>query len=93
MSTLSPAAQVVLDAFWKQRGDRSALAAALRAAVNQVVPPVDEAAIGRVQNRIGTIYTCGNQDARRRIRAEFLAIAAELDGGTNNTSQEDYRNG
>jgi hypothetical protein len=37
------------------------------------------AAIGRVQNRIGTIYTCGNQDARRRIRAEFLAIAAELE--------------
>jgi hypothetical protein len=84
MSPLSPAAQVVLDAIDACDGesDVTVAAAALLAAVDQVVPPVDEAAIGRVQNRIGTIYTCGNQDARRRIRAEFLAIAAELAGGT-----------
>ena len=31
---LSPAAQAVLDAFWKQSGDRSAIAAALRAAAD-----------------------------------------------------------
>jgi hypothetical protein len=31
---LSPAAQAVLDAFWKRPGDRLAIAAALRAAVN-----------------------------------------------------------
>ena len=101
MSALSPAAQAVLDAVVEDACGlrpcdvprltseaRQHAAAALRAAVDQVVPPVDEAAIGRVQNRIGTIYTCGNQDARRRIRAEFLAIAAELGGG-NSASQED----
>jgi hypothetical protein len=37
-SPLSHAAQAVLDAFWKQPGDRSAIAAALRAAADQVVP-------------------------------------------------------
>lgn len=32
----SPAAQAVLDAFWKQPGDRSAIAAALRALVTEL---------------------------------------------------------
>ena len=32
---LSPAAQAVLDAFWKQPGDRSAIAATLRAAADR----------------------------------------------------------
>jgi hypothetical protein len=73
---LTPSAQVVRDAY-----EAGGLPAALCAAVGQVVPPVDEAAIGRVQNRVVPPYTSGNQDARRRIRAEFLAIAAELDGG------------
>jgi hypothetical protein len=88
-STLSPAAQAVLDAVASQMEggwispdfipyEAKKIAAALRAAADQVVPVVDEAAIGRVQNRIGTIYTCGSQDARRRIRAELLAIATEL---------------
>ncbi len=36
MTDLSPAAQAVLDAFWRQPGDRSAIAAALRAAVDQI---------------------------------------------------------
>ena len=33
---MSPAAQAVLDAFWKQPGDRSAIAAALRALVSEL---------------------------------------------------------
>jgi hypothetical protein len=34
-SPLSPAAQAVLDAFWKQPGDRSAIAAAFRAVADR----------------------------------------------------------
>jgi len=37
MSYLSPAAQAVLDAFWKQPGDRSAIAATLRAAADRTM--------------------------------------------------------
>ena len=72
---LSPAAQAVLDAWLSSEkgarmlGDPSSLAAALRAAVDQVLP-------ARMNRGLP------------EIRAEFLAIAAELDGG-NSTSQED----
>jgi hypothetical protein len=65
MADLSPAAQAVLDAFWKQPGDRSALAASLIAAVDQVVPA----------------WPCGNDccvTTCEQIRADFLAIVAEL---------------
>jgi hypothetical protein len=87
MTELLPVAQAVMDAFLDSAVDAgnyyatrsNQIAAVLRAAADQVVPVVDEAAIGRVQNRIGTIYTCGSQDARRRIRAELLAIATELE--------------
>jgi hypothetical protein len=58
---------------------RDAIAAALRATADQVVPPVNEADIARVENRVVTVYVCGSQDARRRIRSELLAIATELD--------------
>jgi hypothetical protein len=37
MKELSPAAQAVLDAFWKQPGDRSAIAATLRAAADRTM--------------------------------------------------------
>ena len=79
MSALSPAAQAVLDAFGKEptfNADGSlnvsgAIAAALRAAVNQVVP---ESRFGPPENAAA---------AQREItRANLLAIAAELDGGT-----------
>ena len=66
MTTLSPAAQAVLNAFWRQPGDRSAIAAALRAAADQVVPP----------------DPCGNDcciTQCEQIRAELLAIATELE--------------
>lgn len=72
MSALSPAAQAqkVLNAWLSSEkgarmlGDPSCLAAALKAAVDQVVP-VDR----------GSRRQCN-------IRAQFLAIVAELNGGT-----------
>jgi hypothetical protein len=70
---LSPAAQAVLDAVLneasppsEQRQARADAAAALRAAADQVVPP----------------DPCGDDcciDLCVGIRAEFLAIAAELE--------------
>ena len=69
MVDLSPAAQAVLDAmsewFVVDDQERQALAAALRAAADQVVPP----------------DPCGDDcciDLCVGIRAELLAIAAEL---------------
>jgi hypothetical protein len=74
MTDISPAAQAVLDAYWKspwdpslQHEDRYAIAAALRAAADQVVPaphlPYD---------------SCCDVNASA-IRAELLAIAIELE--------------
>ena len=73
MTELSPAAQAVLDAFLSEWNvyaiseARWATAAALRAAADQVVPP----------------DPCGDDcciDLCVGIRAELLAIAAELEG-------------
>ncbi len=71
MADLSPTAQVVLDAFlvgWQDEPmaqDRQCLAAALRAAADQVVPEEPEG--GMAPRWI-----------RQSIRRQFLAIAAEL---------------
>ena len=80
---LSPAAQAVLDAFWKQPGDRSAIAAVIRAVADQVVPVSTE------PNR--TINLQPEQDVvfigawhiwntQSKMRSQLLAIAAELEG-------------
>jgi hypothetical protein len=76
---MSPAAQAVLDAFianWQDETlaqDRQCLAAALRAAADQVVPePLTQRSPCREHCIIG--------GAAERIRAELLAIAAELEG-------------
>ena len=75
---LSPAAQAVLDAYMNNCGwldgplekDYRCAAAALRAAADQVVPSdADEP-----RNHIPMAIEC------QRIRAELLAIAAELEG-------------
>ena len=71
---LSPAAQAVLDAFWKQPGWRSAIAAALRAVADQVVPEQPTIPNGDLTEQT---Y---RWDERSGIRAEILAIAAELEG-------------
>ena len=78
MTTLSPAAQAVLDAFlfnWQDNPldqDRLCLAAALRAATDQADPKKHIEDIDYVHE----MYTDGCHDTI----ATFLAIAAELDG-------------
>ena len=71
-SPLSPAAQAVLDAFWKQPGDRSAIAASLRAIEDQLargraepLPPDLERAV---------------LNERIKLFRRITAIAAELEG-------------
>jgi hypothetical protein len=92
MAELSPAAQAVLDAFsdrhecigpfdndWQEQ----CLAAALRAAADQVVPPEREKEFYD-RNPSLTLQKAVE------IRAELRAIAAELEGvGGTNTIQED----
>jgi hypothetical protein len=83
---LSPAAQQVLDAYLRAPVDnRLSVAAALRAAVNQVLPHFDEPDWGSCNEMRCDIelYT-----DHQRKRAHFLAIAAELGGG-NNPNQKD----
>ena len=81
MAELSPAAQAVLDAFWNASdgeyvegvwvvNQRTMLAAALRAAADQVVPEEDEC----MRQAIPDAF-----DRQQAIRAELLAIAAELE--------------
>ena len=79
---LSPAAQLVLDAYWKspwdpslQHEERYAIAAVLRAAVDQVVPT--EMDLPPIAPDLGHF----RQHERRLTRQRLLAIAAELEGG------------
>jgi hypothetical protein len=76
---LSPRAQAVLDAYWKspwdpflQHEDRYAIAAALRAAADQVVPEHRENYPNTLDERYRKMSVF---DIRNRI----LAIAAELE--------------
>ena len=77
MTDLSPAAQAVLDAFladWPDEPlaqDRCSLAAALRAAADQVVP--------EFWHEEGDIYA----ETKHDVRADLLAIAAELEDNAN----------
>ena len=84
-NSLSPAAQAVWSAFlnhseWEVTdSDLDAIAAALRAAADQVVPPEREKEFYD-RNPSLTLQKAVE------IRAELLAIAAELEGGGTNTS-------
>ena len=83
MTEISPVAQAVLDAFdakqdemhevtWLTRNpDRDCIAAALRAAADQVVP--------EVVNAVGDEHDEARRDQWLRIRHKFLAIADELE--------------
>ena len=84
MIDLSPAAQAVMDAYKNAPdlmldGDpdeveqRLGLAAALRAAADQVVP--------EEPLHYGDQRWMFERDARQACRKKFLAIAAELEGG------------
>jgi len=78
MSNLSYSAQSVLGAFlaeWPDEAleqDRRCLAAALRAATDQVVP--------ENVNAVGDEHDDARHDQWMRIRYKILAIAAELEG-------------
>jgi hypothetical protein len=80
MTELSPAAQAVLDAYWKspwdpslQHEDRYAIAAALEAAADQVVPePPMLVEGGRTYEEAWTATV------HEAVRRQLLAIAAEL---------------
>jgi hypothetical protein len=81
MTKLSPQSQAVLDAFVgdpterdELEDDRRYLAAALRAAADQVVPETESP-------RSELEYDLGDWDARDDVRDALLAIAAELEGG------------
>jgi len=93
MTELSPAAQVVIDAWWNASDgeyingvwtpNRSAqLAAALEAVVDEVVPYLEEPNWGACDEMRCDIelYT-----DHIRKRSELLAIAAELRGTTTHT--------
>ncbi len=75
MTDLSPAAQAVLDAVEDDCIHPTDLhhiaAAALRAAVEQVMP--------EVVNAVGDEHDDARHDQWVRIRCRFLAIAAELE--------------
>jgi hypothetical protein len=73
---LSPAAQAVLDAFNREarpepHHQQEAIAAALRAAADQVVPEDGDPIYGLTPARA----------ERQVVRRKLLAIAAELEGG------------
>ena len=78
MTTLPPAAQAVLDAFAASEGgvylegDPDRLAAALRAAADQVAPHLIETGTGWKQHRSAVAQ-------RLAIRRQLLAIATELE--------------
>ena len=85
MTDLSPAAQTVIDAFLNTPGEepmpgwnyRRDIAAALRAAVDQVVPEHREHYPNTLDERYRKVSVFD-------IRNQFLAIAAQLDS----TSQQ-----
>jgi len=70
MTDLSPVAQAVLDAAYALplRNGQPSIAAALRAVTDQVASPIPDDCTADVFNR------------QLKIRADLLAIAAELEG-------------
>jgi len=81
MTKLSPAAQAVLDAydnspFDEDCGDRAAIAAALRAAADQVVPKEIEPANAFEEEGYVPIRL---REQRQETRRKLLAIADQLE--------------
>jgi hypothetical protein len=77
MTDLSPAAQAIMDAVHGQDAEPYPLivAAALRAAADQVVPELGRPRTAEER----TLYHEGRLDAVIRHRQQLLAIAAELE--------------
>jgi hypothetical protein len=95
MTDLSPAAQAVLDAYYTEADlrdrvvtDCEMLAAALRAAADQVAPWQPEPTEDSVGPTIDYGYAWALFSKANDIRQELITIADELDGA-NNTSEND----
>ena len=78
MTDLSPAAQAVLDAFYPATNEALGIAAALRAAADQVVP-YEEAPRGMSKSVMEYSNREYRRSQRQETRAALLAIAAELE--------------
>ncbi len=81
MTDLSPAAQAVIDAYWATPDEpvttkihQAAVAAALRAAADQMVVPLPQTP---------SEYDIAQYDGREEAIANLLNIAAELEGFAN----------
>jgi hypothetical protein len=70
--------------------DRAGTAAAIRAAVDRVVPEQRESPAGEGEPwpRDYQLMSDSKWEQSQQIRAKFLAIAAELDGGNTTITQE-----
>lgn len=81
MTDLSPAAQAIEYAYFNADGFgyRNGLAAALRAAADQVVPEDFDYWDGRTGD-YGAGCETGQNERNAYIRLKLLAIAAELEG-------------
>jgi hypothetical protein len=77
MTNLSPAAQAVLDAFNAEWPD--GLAAALRAAADQVVPNGPKPSANSDYHLNNWTKSMDQYYQRQQTREELLAIAAELE--------------
>jgi hypothetical protein len=77
---LSPAAQAVLDAVTPYPIHEAAIAAALRAAVDQVVPDGPKPSANSDFHLMNWTKSLDQYYQRQQTRAELLAIAAELEG-------------
>lgn len=82
-SSLSPAAQAVLDGFRAVPSlmDGPSIAGALRAAANQVVPDEPKPSADSDYHLMNWSKSLDQYAQRQQTRAELLAIAAELEGG------------
>jgi hypothetical protein len=89
MTDLSPAAQAVMDAFLKAPMGQShvdddliAIAAALRAAMDQVVPEQTEPPCGESEPwpQSYQLMADSKWEQRQQTRIQLLAIATELEG-------------
>ena len=83
MTRLSPAAQAVLDAVAPHPAFEPAIAAALRALADQVVPELSEPPCGEDWPWPPAYQQMSDAkwEQRQQIRSEILAIANELEKG------------
>ena len=72
---LSPQVQAVLDAFWRQPGDRSAIAAALSAAAGQVTPSQQD--YDEASHEFATACLNGMAFAANELRRMAIELEAQ----------------